>query len=160
MELHGEPCSQREGEHRNISAQNELIAKNDSLIPAVALNRWLNNGLTPEDQVTYPGLPSGERCYPDAWQRPLIAVRDHKLNDGRNVPLGIYSLGEDGASNSEGQDADDISSWDENAGDFYRRREKWYAFLMFILLAVPTAVGIYALITTVKDRLRHPQRVP
>lgn len=147
------------GRAEAIQLQNEVLSRTDVIVPSEAFNRWLNNKLTADDRKTYPGLAFEESCYPDAWQQPFHAVRDHKLIDGRVISIGIYSLGEDGGSTTGGQDVDDINSWDRDSGDNYRRREKWYALLLFLLLAVPTTVVCYALIATAIDR-RRSQRLP
>ncbi len=142
------------GHAERIQLQNEVLSRTDVIVPSEAFNRWLNNKLTADDRKTYPGLAFEESCYPDAWQQPFHAVRDHKLLDGRIILIGIYSLGEDGKSATGGQDADDINSWDRDSGDYYRRREKWNALLLFLLLAVPTTFVCYALIATATDRRR------
>lgn len=137
-----------------IQLQNEVLSQTDVTVPSEAFNRWLNNKLTDDDRKTYPGLTFEEGCYPDAWQQPFHAVRDHKLLDGRVISIGIYSLGEDGKSETAGQDVDDINSWDRESGEYYRRREKSRALLLFLILAVSAAVISYTMIATALDRHR------
>src|SRR5690606_35704376 len=55
------------------------------------------------------GYPLSEQR--DGWGRPFqFERRDGKLS-GKIEAIGVYSLGEDGVSRTEGNDLDDINSW-------------------------------------------------
>ena len=78
---------------------------------------WLNdaNKLTHANLVNSPELTSL-----DSWGRPIQYVMDES---GKLImedwTLLAYSLGEDGKSESNGNDADDINTWDEHHRDHY-----------------------------------------
>lgn len=80
-------------------------------------NRWLSG-------VYYMNDPRSEVLYPqpekDPWGRAYVAAT---MGCGSNAKprIGVYSLGRDGVSKSNGTDPDDLNSWDENSGICYRR---------------------------------------
>ena len=46
--------------------------------------------------------------------------------DGVPGKIEMYSFGEDGVTRSEGNDTDDINTWDSRSASFYDRRVFWY----------------------------------
>jgi hypothetical protein len=46
-------------------------------------------------------------------------VRNRTLENGTVVPMGIFSMGRDGVSRTEGNDPDDLNSWDAPPGAYY-----------------------------------------
>ncbi len=104
-----------------------MIEGNDSssLRPPVSeetLNRWLSGGLT-RRELHETGL--GSFCDSlDIWGNPYRAVRDLTLPDGTVVELGVYSMGEDGSSASDGNDPDDINTWSESWKEHYRQSQR------------------------------------
>ena len=63
----------------------------------------------------------------DSWGNPLQYVRDESghlvVEDGTVLP---YSCGQDGKSESEGNDPDDINCWNVHHRPFYRRQMQNY----------------------------------
>ena len=58
----------------------------------------------------------------DYWGNPY---RIKQTSDLSNAECLIYSTGEDGATNSDGNDLDDIRCWDTHRGEFYSGRQNW-----------------------------------
>jgi hypothetical protein len=56
----------------------------------------------------------------DPWGNPYICVENITRDDGTHVAIGVYSTGRDGVSQTQGTDADDLNSWDEQIGAYYR----------------------------------------
>jgi len=52
------------------------------------------------------------------WQVPPVYVVDESIPDG----CGFYTVGDDGLSSSNGNDPDDINSWDPSSISFYHRK--------------------------------------
>lgn len=77
-------------------------------IPSDVLDKWLAGNLNEKERAKH-----GLEDFPvlDPWGRPYRYVRDMTLPDRAVVDFGVYSLGEDGKSTSNGNDPDDISSW-------------------------------------------------
>jgi hypothetical protein len=100
----------------------------------------------------------------DPWGNPYHCGRDMELVDGRVIPIGIYSLGEDGLSQTQGNDSDDINSWDENAGAYYRTKiresnRKQYA-IEGLLIAPFTYVALLAVGFALRRMFRHIFSMP
>lgn len=88
------------------------------------INQWLASSLPlslnlieQEDNEYQRGM--------DPWGRSYHCVFNVKLHDGSVQPIGFYSAGEDGYSESNGNDPNDINSWDTKRGEFYLRRGKF-----------------------------------
>ena len=83
----------------------------------------------------------------DAWGRKMEIIEcDRTTPRGDRYPIHVYSLGQDGMSNSNGNDPDDINTWGDHHQKFYwtqiRNEESygnliqslWQAPLLFIIL--------------------------
>jgi hypothetical protein len=81
------------------------------------INQWLDHTLSAEHWVSKELV---ERIELDPWGSPYKCVRNRTLDNGTVVPMGIFSMGRDGVSRSEGNDPDDLNSWDARSGDYYR----------------------------------------
>lgn len=117
--------------------------------PEEVLARWLDGrGLSQAEQRRHrlshvAGL--------DAWDRAYQYTRDAVDRDGRPVGLGVYSLGKDGRTETGGNDADDVNSWNR-AGDrsavydreFQRKLRTRNAFLGFAIAPFIFALIVYA----------------
>ena len=111
--------------HANISVTDDTI------------NDWIRNRLSPND-------PAAEFLMdpprPDAWGNPY-RIQSRETYD--ETPR-VYSTGEDGVSNSDGNDPDDIRSWDEERWRWYSHRQftREISFCM-IVSALVTASGFW-----------------
>ena len=80
------------------------------------LNDWISETLLGDHPLT--------RCTDhrrlDPWGNPYRCVLRKEINPQQ--PFGFYSAGSDGVSQSDGNDADDLNSWDPNCRRFYLRR--------------------------------------
>ncbi len=103
---------------RDVRAIGDAILHADSAneIPEDVLNDWLADRLPADYPVKtqlsqHPGV--------DAWGNTYRVVRDVTSDDGGLVPVGVYSMGLDGESATEGNDADDVSSWSDRSPGYY-----------------------------------------
>lgn len=91
---------------------------------------------------------------PDAWGNPY-RIQSRVTPDEK---LRVYSTGEDGRSNSDGKDLDDIRSWDENRWHWYSRRQftREMSFCM-MASALITAAGFWLYTCNPKSTPNEPQ---
>jgi hypothetical protein len=81
----------------------------------------------------------------DVWGNRLRCVGDVKGPDGEAVPLGVYSCGADGISQSNGYDADDLRGWDESSLSFYHQQfseEQRIGFFIQSCFLTPVVYGV------------------
>lgn len=109
----------------NISVSDETI------------NLWLQNRLPPSDRTARFLLGPPRR---DAWGKPY-RIQTRKTS---GEAVRVYSTGEDGVSRTDGNDPDDIRSWEEQRGRWYSRRQfiRGGSFYM-IMSALLSGIGIY-----------------
>lgn len=81
------------------------------------LQQWLRGELSDSQLSEYRLHPNGP--FLDCWGRPYQVAFNKRQSDGQVQWVGIYSLGYDGVSLSQGDDPDDLNSWDENSDSFY-----------------------------------------
>lgn len=75
----------------------------------------------------------------DTWGHPYRLVKN---SDGEQMTIGVYSTGEDGVSRTNGDDPDDLISWDPDTEDYYlrnvEREQNWVwlgkTLVLFIIL--------------------------
>lgn len=95
-----------ESRHPNIEVSEDLI------------NQWLASELP-----TY--HPYGVDFYIEAqrdpWGNPYKFVRDVPIPGVQIEPVGVYSMGRDGVSTTNGDDPDDLNTWDEDCHVWYQR---------------------------------------
>jgi hypothetical protein len=91
---------------------------------------------------------------PDAWGNPYRIQSRTSVDE---EPL-VYSTGEDGRSNSDGNDPDDIRSWDDKRGVWYSGRQftREISFCM-IVSALISAAGFWLLIYKPRTKSHDPQ---
>jgi len=111
--------------HANITVTDDTI------------NDWIRNRLSPN-------APAAEFLMdppqPDAWGNPYRIQSRETYDENPRV----YSTGEDGVSNSDGNDPDDIRSWDEERWRWYSRRQFTRDILFcMIVSALITATGFW-----------------
>jgi len=78
----------------------------------------------------------------DPWGHSYKCRRNVVMPDGTVTDSGIYSLGEDGVSASNGDDPDDLNSWDDQCYSFYSRRDTIRYFLGRFIIGIPWAIGL------------------
>jgi hypothetical protein len=81
------------------------------------IDQWLANSL-PANHSAWRLLV--ERQDLDPWGNPYRCVQNLSRQDGMRVPVGVFSTGRDGVSQTQGNDADDLNSWDDQTDSFYR----------------------------------------
>ena len=125
--------------HADISVSDETI------------NDWICNRLPPNHPAAK-SLMDPPRL--DAWGNPYRIQSRESFDEKPRV----YSTGEDGLSNSDGNDPDDISSWDEERWRWYSRRQftREISFCM-IVSALVTAAGFWLFTYQPKSRPSEPQ---
>ena len=109
----------------------------DITVSDETLNQWIRNRLSP-DHPAADVLMDPPR--PDAWGN-LYRIQPRSSIDEKPM---VYSTGEDGLSNSDGNEPDDIASWDDERWQWYSRRQftREISFCM-IVSALITSVGFW-----------------
>ena len=100
------------------------------------VNSYLAGSSDPDDLLWLLSQPV------DLWGQPYKCRRHIVMPDGTVTESGIYSLGEDGISTSNGNDPDDLNSWDEQCYSFYRRRDAVRYLLGRFIIGIPWAIGL------------------
>ena len=111
----------------------------DIVVTDQALNDWMRRRLSP-DHPAAEILMDPPRT--DAWGNPY-RIQPRETHDEKPR---VYSTGEDGLSNSNGNDPDDIRSWDEKRWLWYSGRQftREMSFCM-IVSAFVTSAGFWLL---------------
>jgi hypothetical protein len=107
------------------------------------INDWLAQRLPPSHQIwqqlrEHPGV--------DPWGQPYRCIRNRHLTDGTLVELGVYSIGRDGVSESQGNDPDDLNSWNKDPNKYYRDEINRQNFMDAALTGLFLTPFIYALL--------------
>ena len=90
-----------------------------------AVNGWLaRSNLGSNPFATAIGLESDL----DPWGRPYVFLERSSPSKEIWDGMHIYSLGEDGRTDSQGDDPDDINTWYDRSFDFYVHRENRNTF--------------------------------
>ena len=88
------------------------------------------------------------------WGRPVYVVSDtipDRDGDGFGGGRGFYVVGEDGISNSNGNDPDDINSWGKNSHVYYYKKESQsFQIRDFIFASVVSLIAIMLLVVSPK----------
>lgn len=115
------------------------------------ISDWIRNRLSPDDPAAEI-LMDPPRL--DAWGNPYRIQSRTNLDE----KLRVYSTGEDGLSNSDGNDPDDIRSWDEERCRWYSRRQfaREISFSMFVS-ALITLAGFWLLTCNPKSTSNDSQ---
>jgi len=134
-------------EHLKFYEQNNEDELTETEVNQWLTSMWKNNGKV--DMKSYPKAENYDFNYSllyehlSRWPDPPRMIVSDSLPNGR----GFYILGDDRKSNSEGNDPDDINSWDEHSVDFYyqrhgRKRKLFYTLVStcVTLISVP---GLY-----------------
>ena len=100
----------------------------------ITINSWLAKQL-PSTNPAFDSL--GHSPNFDSWGNPYRIRMPKKPND----QFLVYSMGKDGKSNTQGDDGDDIRSWDANRGTWYANRQfKYEISACMICSGILTAV--------------------
>jgi hypothetical protein len=111
-----------------------------------AFNEWLT-GRTPAHKELAKKL--GNSPEPDPWENPYRFVR---LEKEPSELIGVFSLGRDAKTTSNGNDTDDLNSWDENSGAIYAQ-EVFAAAMTQIFW--PTTIMTPLLFVVLRRSFRH-----
>jgi len=91
-----------------------------------------------------PGCPSNKDPWGNSYPWTPSKSHDMAISDFQ-----VYSPGEDGTSASQGNDPDDINSWDNHHHDFYTRgaeRHRLRGYLLIVLMnSIPAFFAIHAI---------------
>ncbi len=104
------------------------------------INDWMCHRLSPD----HPAKSILMEYHPgnDIWGNPYqIQVRESLDGTPR-----VYSTGEDRLSKSDGNDADDIRSWDNSYAQWYSRRDNFRDRSAHLILSVLVTITGYCLI--------------
>jgi hypothetical protein len=129
-----------------------LARSHDEEIPVETINAWLAGELAPDDAVA---RAWGEPPRADPWNRPLRATTLEEADDGKSRVLGFYSLGQDGQSQTAGNDADDLNTWNEACTAWYAKSLRRQ---MLIARALWAAIGtpfVYAALFFIGSLIAH-----
>jgi len=111
------------------------------------INDWLA-GLSPNaDKIAAEWGMCDEH---DSWHRPLRCKQVGGTCDNSRPMLGVYSLGEDGLSNSEGDDPDDINTWNRNSNRYYEHRIFTQQMLLILGSTAFFGLPIYLFLAGIK----------
>ena len=80
------------------------------------VNEWLG-GTLPQGHFFLQTMGAPFR---DHWEYPYRCITSS--TEAGEAKYHIYSLGQNGLSNSAGNDADDLNTWDENCDQWYREK--------------------------------------
>ncbi|MCA9214734.1 MAG: hypothetical protein KDB27_16800 [Planctomycetales bacterium] len=72
----------------------------------------------------------------DPWGNPYVCVQREEHTDCYLLPRHVYSKGRDGISSSDGNDADDLSSWSDDSMRYYVNELNAEARLQLFLKSV------------------------
>lgn len=116
-------------------------------VPRFVIDQWLDNSL-PAKHPAWRVLADRQEL--DPWGNPYRCT-ENPARKGKSLgALGVFSTGRDGISRSKGNDPDDLNSWDEKPGAYYRseirsEERKRYAvqglFVAPVVYAVLIAIG-------------------
>ena len=103
------------------------------------------------------GLKSNQ-CENDPWGNPYQVFVDELDSIPPTKHVGVFSFGEDGISNSRGNDPDDISSWRPmSEANFYQRKNlnlrNWFLLRSF-LISLPLMAAFLVARRFLKDSER------
>jgi hypothetical protein len=126
--------------HANITVTDDTI------------NDWIHNRLSSVDPAARILMHPPR---PDAWGNPY-RIQSRKTFDEK---ARVYSTGEDGASKTDGNDPDDVRSWDEERWRWYSRRQftRETAFCMMVSAFI-TVTGFCLLTLKPKSTSNDAQR--
>ncbi|TWU06093.1 hypothetical protein Pla52n_18130 [Stieleria varia] len=89
----------------------------------------------------------------DPWgSRYEIVERADECVFGSRSSVHVYSRGEDGVSHSNGEDADDISSWSPKMNQFYQRRQSIRILISWAVYSLILAIPLYAVSVRAANR--------
>lgn len=103
---------------RSVDMMDSFEHDDQYFYPATTINQWLAFRIEDHDPLD---MISREL---DAWGNPYYCRRNVVMSDGTLVPVGVYSTGRDGVTQSDGNDTDDINSWDPQSAAWYGRQAR------------------------------------
>ena len=131
---------------------------NESPLSEDVINRWLSHSLTAADcQNSFVELMATRPPTFDVWGNPYRFVR-REQNEDPDSEYGIYSVGIDGESGSNGNDPDDLNSWSLDASHYwqrYRNRRAKIALVVSLIGALVIYVVPLFLFWSSDASIRH-----
>jgi hypothetical protein len=122
------------------------------------INQWFAGTLNPNHPATKDFSYFDSRL--DPWGHPYRCVSPKASPDGQSThDVGVYSMGQDGVSESNGNDPDDINSWDDHHRRFYldqiaTRKRTENVSVTIVLMPVIYACVLWAESVARRMRLR------
>ena len=139
-------------QHRIAETDRTRTNRGLDVVDVDTVNAWLAGDVSEEEQPLL-----GPQPELDAWKHPYRCVRDIRGADEAQIAVGAYSLGEDGVSNSNGNDPDDLNSWDPDCFEIYANRLTVRTWSFFAVKGLFSALCLYLLISLFFPE-RRPQR--
>lgn len=123
------------------------------------VNKWLDGSLTAQD----PAIDVlGDIPRHDPWGNAFQAIRDFKSANGKTVKLGIYTLGRDGISKTNGNDPDDLNTWDDICYLWYSvdigRRRRTICVVIGLVITPIVYVGFLGVARLSRRLYQGPRR--
>ena len=129
----------------NISRRvaNASMFVDESDVTAENINAWFAGDLPP----THPlAKELGTSSRKDPWGHPYRCIRFAHTYRGERRAFGIFSMGRDGVSATDGNDSDDLNSWNPESHQWYvrdiRNRTRWECLMKGLLLAPFVYFGV------------------
>jgi hypothetical protein len=136
--------------HQYVGAINAIrdikrIVDSHSQIEAWEVKLWLDpvrqrqrNQYSLESYIPFDGIPVYEY---DPWGRPFHVVEPVKAGD----EFHFYSSGQDGKSLSEGNDPDDLNTWDDHGESWYRKSIQRHDRMRLGIRGTVIGLGIFVM---------------
>jgi len=100
-----------------------------------AINDWLAGELSPAHPLAGELEESPRK---DPWQNAYRCIQFGHAYHGEPRTLGVYSMGRDGVSKTNGNDTDDLNSWNSDSIQWYIRdidtRRRWEDLMKAVLM--------------------------
>jgi hypothetical protein len=126
-----------------------------------AINDWLAGELSPDHPLA---TELRESPHKDPWKNPYRCIRFVHTYGDETRALGIYSMGRDGVSKTNGNDLDDLNSWNWESHQWYVRdintRRRWELLMKGVLLTPIVYFGVIGIswIITLPLKRRRTKR--
>lgn len=127
------------------------------------INDWLVGELSPDHPLAAELRESPRK---DPWKNPYGCIRFVHTYGDETRALGIYSMGRDGVSKTNGNDMDDVNSWNWQSHQWYVRdiktRRRWELLMKGVLLTPIVYFGVIAIswIITRSSKRYRTKRLP
>jgi len=129
----------------NISRRvtNACMTEDETHVSVDAIDDWLAGDLSPAHPLAE---ELGESPHKDPWKNPYRCIQFVHTYHGEPRTLGVYSMGRDGVSKTDGNDTDDLNSWNSESIQWYiddwKTRRLWEDLMKAALLTPIVYFGV------------------